>query len=73
MFSQPNHPHEIFFRNGHVYLLNIYNVSSKIKAVNEYRYICFTKAVVKKKAVNLATLPSTADATKYHFSSVRCV
>ena len=73
VFSQPNQSHEIILKSGHICLLNIYNASQKVKDINESRYISFTKAVVKKRAVNLATLPPTADAAKYHFFRVYSV
>lgn len=59
--------HEIILKSKHIRLLNVYNASRKVKDVNEYRYISLKKVVVKKRAVNLATLPSTAGAANITF------
>ena len=52
-------------------MLHIYNAPKNVNCINKLRYIIFSKSVasksIRKKAVNLASLPPTLDAAKYHF------
>ena len=69
-FKIPDNTHEIVFENGLKCVLALYNAPRNVLCSDKYRYICFSKAVLKKKSVNLASLPPTADAARQHLFRV---
>lgn len=57
----PRQTNNMIFTDGVIALCALYNASKTISDIDHYidRYIAFTKAVVKKSAISLATLPPT--------------
>lgn len=68
-FYRENANKQDIFENGIICLLRLYKAPTKIKCINELRYVMFSKAVLKKKT-KLCTLPPTSDTARQHFFRV---
>ena len=59
---------------GKTVLLHMYNAPKNVDSIDKLRFVIFSKAVasrnIRKKAVNLASLPPTMNAAQYHLFRV---
>lgn len=64
--KSPNADRSDILRSGIKLFLTIYNAPKHITSLDEFRYQLFSRAVTKKRAANLASLPPTEDAASQH-------
>ncbi|GBM64405.1 hypothetical protein AVEN_135128-1 [Araneus ventricosus] len=62
--------HAKIAEKGMQFFLGLYGASRNETSLNDYRYLYFTKAVAKNKAVSLSTLPLTSTAAQEHLFRV---